>query len=128
MSLSFIADVIVIIHFLFILFVIFGGIFSYFNNKWVWLHIPAVLWGAGIELSGGICPLTPLENRLRLAGDDPSYEPGFIEHYLLPIIYPEGLTRNIQICLGLFVLVFNLLLYSALFIRRRKNQQLNSSQ
>ncbi|MDW7773994.1 MAG: DUF2784 domain-containing protein [Desulfobulbaceae bacterium] len=119
---SILADLIVIIHFLFILFVLFGGILCFFNIKWAWMHIPAAIWGAGIEFSGWICPLTPLENRLRMSGSGTGgYSSGFIEHYLLPIIYPEELTRNIQIFLGLFVLICNLFVYSALFIKHYKN-------
>jgi len=114
------ADTIVIVHFLFILFVVFGGLFSFINIKWAWVHIPALLWGACIELSGWICPLTPLENRLRLTSGT-GYEQGFIEQYLMPTIYPEGLTRNIQIMLGIAVLVINLIVYSAVFIKRHKN-------
>jgi len=114
------AETIVIVHFLFILFVVFGGIFSFFNIKWSWVHIPAVLWGICIELSGWICPLTPLENMLRLTSGR-GYEQGFIEQYLLPTIYPEGLTRNIQIMLGIAVLVINLIVYSAVFIKRHKD-------
>ena len=119
---SILANLLVIVHFLFILFVVFGGIFSFFNIKWSWVHIPAVLWGICIELSGWICPLTPLENMLRLTSG-PGYEQGFIEKYLLPAIYPEGLTRNIQIMLGIAVLVINLIVYSAVFIKRHKNEK-----
>lgn len=119
---SILADSIIIIHFLFILFVVFGGIFSFFRIKWAWVHIPALLWGICIELSGWICPLTPLENRFRLASGK-GYEEGFIEHYLLPTIYPEGLTRNIQIILGIAVLVINLIVYFAVFIKRHKNKK-----
>jgi len=126
MPYNLLADLIVVLHFLFIVFVLFGGMLCLVNGKWAWLHVPAVIWGAGIEFSGWICPLTPLENRLRYAGDGVPHEAGFIEHYLLPIIYPEGLTRNIQIVLGLLVLVFNLLVYSAVVIKRKKKQLMAS--
>jgi hypothetical protein len=119
---SLIADLLVIIHLFFIVFVIFGAILCFFNGKWAWLHIPAVLWGAGIELTGRLCPLTPLENRLRLAAGGPEYDVGYISHYFLPMIYPTGLTRNIQIVLGLSALLFNLLLYTAMLIRKQNHR------
>jgi hypothetical protein len=112
------ADIIFLVHFLFILFVIFGAVLSLFNMKWAWFHGPALIWGIYIELSGRICPLTPFENILRNKGSGAGYNAGFIDYYLGSLIYPEGLTRDIQIFLGLSLLVFNLLVYSAVFIRR----------
>ncbi|MBU4485781.1 MAG: DUF2784 domain-containing protein [Candidatus Delongbacteria bacterium] len=113
-------DFIVVIHLLFIIFVIFGGFLSLFKKWIIWIHIPVVIWGACVELFGWICPLTPLENWLRLGGDQQGYQGGFIEHYLMPVIYPENLTRNIQIVFGLSVLVINIVVYCILFFRSRQ--------
>lgn len=105
------ADLLVILHLAFILFVMLGGVLL-FRWPWVaWLHLPAVAWGALIELIGWICPLTPLEQHFRQAAGEGGYSGGFIEQYLLPLIYPEGLTREIQLALGLLVIIFNAVIY-----------------
>lgn len=107
-------------HFAFVLFVVLGGLLAW-RWRWViWVHLPCVLWGALIEFTGCICPLTPLENRLRQASGVTGYQSGFIEHYLMPILYPAGLTRGIQIVLGIAVIVFNLVIYTWIY-RRRAN-------
>ncbi len=111
-------DLIVLLHFLFILFVIFGGFLVWKWKKLLWLHLPAALWGALIEFGGWICPLTRLENILR-SNARGGYSTGFIEHYLLPIIYPGGLTREIQIGLGVIVLLLNMFIYGVLYMKRR---------
>lgn len=122
---SLLADGVVIIHFLFILFAMFGGLLVLYKRWFIWLHLPAMAWGATIVLFGWICPLTPLEKwLLRLAGHA-GYEGGFIEHYLFRVIYPEGLTRNIQILLGIGLLTLNLMIYTAFLLKRRKRQQIN---
>ena len=114
------ADATVIVHLAFILFVVFGGLLV-LRWRWVvWLHVPAALWGAVLEFAGCICPLTPLENRFRLASGAPTYSRSFIEHYLVPIVYPADLTREIQIVLGLMVVAINLWVYSAMWRRRAK--------
>ena len=110
-----IADLIILIHLGFILFVIFGGLLVIKWKKFIWLHIPAVLWGILIEFFGWICPLTTLENELRQINNSGGYESGFIEHYIIPIIYPLELTREIQILMGIAVIVINLLIYSIIF-------------
>jgi hypothetical protein len=120
------ADAVLLIHFGFILFVLLGGFLAW---KWAWvpwLHLPAALWGALIEFSGGICPLTPLENRLRQAAGGDGYPGSFIERYLLPVIYPAELTRDLQLLLGLLVIAVNLGVYGLLWIRR-KNKNKNKS-
>jgi hypothetical protein len=111
------ADFIVFIHFSFILFVIFGGFLVLKWRRLIWLHLPAAMWGALIEFAGWICPLTTLENWLRLANGG-GYASGFIEHYIIPIIYPSALTREIQVALGLAIILLNLLVYSKLFLKR----------
>ena len=111
------ADLLVLLHLVFIIFVMAGG-FTVF--KWPWmalLHIPAAVWGALIEFSGWICPLTPWENGLRQLAGQEGYSVGFIEHYVLPLIYPTGLTREIQIVLGSIVIAVNLVIYGVLLYR-----------
>lgn len=114
------ADLVAVLHFLFILVVVFGGLAVLRWRRLVWFHVPAVAWGAWIEFVGWGCPLTPLENWLRRSGNLADYETGFIEHYLLPIIYPAGLTRNIQLILGSLVILINLLIYAFFFRQRKK--------
>ncbi len=114
------ADAIVLLHFSFILYVVLGGLLTY---KWlclIWLHLPAVIWGAVISLAGWVCPLTPLENQMRLAAGGSHYSSSFIEHYLLPVIYPAGLSRELQIGLGIAVVGVNLLVYAGLIIKHYK--------
>lgn len=106
-----IADGLVLIHLVFICFVVFGGILV-MRWKWVSLfHLPAVAWGALIEFQGWICPLTPLEQHFRYLAGQAGYRGGFIEHYLIPLIYPGGLTRPIQTVIGVFVIIMNMIIY-----------------
>ena len=119
---SFAADLVVVLHLAFILFVVAGGLLVLRWPRLAWAHLPVVAWGAGIELIGWICPLTPLENALRRAAGQAGYAGGFIEHYLMPLIYPAGLTREIQLALGLFVLVVNLAIYTVVALRWRRSR------
>ncbi len=117
--LSVAADALVWLHLAFILFVVGGAALLWRWPRLAWLHVPAVLWGAWVEFSGTICPLTPLENRLRALAGERGYEGGFVEHYLLPLIYPQGLTPSIQLLLGGLVVAVNLALYGLWLARRR---------
>jgi hypothetical protein len=114
------ADAIVVLHMLFILFVVGGGFLALKWPKLIYLHIPAAIWGVYIEFSGGICPLTPWENWLRFRSDQMGYQGGFIEHYIIPIIYPVGLTRDVQIVLGFVALLINLVAYGLWIFQWRK--------
>ena len=114
-------DIVVAIHFAFALFAALGGFFVIWWRKIVWLHVPAVLYAALIEFSGRICPLTPLENWLRMKGVAAGYSGGMIDPLILPILYPDGLTYNLQILLGVLVLVFNALIYWQFVLKRRKH-------
>lgn len=118
LALAVAADAVVLVHLLFIVFAVLGGLLVW---RWPWLvvlHLPAAAWGVLVELMRWPCPLTPLEQRLRVAAGEAGYSGGFIEHYVLPILYPAGLTPQIQIALGLFVLGLNLLIYAGL-VRQR---------
>jgi len=107
----FLADLVLIVHALFIAFVIFGGFIVLKWHGMIWAHIPCAIWGALIELFGWICPLTYLENYFHEIGNAHSYESSFIQHYILPVIYPPGLTTETQLLLGIFVIVVNLVVY-----------------
>ena len=122
MTYRFLADIVTIVHLGFVIFAILGGLLVLQWPKVIWLHIPAALWAALIEFGGWICPLTPLENWLRIQGGDMGYSGGFAEHYLLPILYPAGLTRQTQDILGLIVLATNLMIYSYFFMRSIKHK------
>lgn len=117
------AALVVAAHLAFILFVVFGGLFALRAPRAAWLHLPAFLWGSWIELSGGVCPLTPLENELRRAAGAESYAVSFIEYYLLPVIYPGGLTRGVQLTLAAGLLLVNVVIYAWVIARWRKEKQ-----
>lgn len=114
------ADLLVAGHFAFILFAVFGGLLTLRWRKVAWLHLLALAWAAGITLVGGICPLTPLENRLREAAGGHGYRGSFIDHYLVPVIYPPGLTRTTQIAGATILIIANALIYWRLWATRRK--------
>jgi hypothetical protein len=111
------ANVLVLLHLAFILFATVGGLLLVWKPQLVWLHLPTVVWGALIEFMGWICPLTPLENHFRRLAGESGYQSGFIEHYLLPLIYPDTLTPPTQFMLGSLVLVANALIYVWLWQR-----------
>ncbi|MDH3224105.1 MAG: DUF2784 domain-containing protein [Gemmatimonadota bacterium] len=116
------ADLVVVVHFAFIVFVILGGLLALRWRRAMWLHLPAAAWGFAIEAFGWICPLTPLENRLRRASGEAGYPGGFIEHYLIPIMYPAGLTRGVQWVLAGVVVLVNVALYTLVWRRHRSHQ------
>jgi hypothetical protein len=112
------ADLIVLLHLAFILFASLGGLLV-FKWRWIaWAHVPAVAWGAWIELTGGVCPLTPIETSLREAAGQGGYEGDFVEHYIVPIVYPRALTFDIQVALGVFLLGLNAVIYAWVWRRR----------
>lgn len=117
------ADATLIVHLCFVLFVALGGFLLLRWRSVAWLHAPAAIWGALIEFMGWICPLTPLENRLRELGGEAGYPGGFIDHYLIALIYPDGLTRGAQIALGTIVLVANTALYLWAFHFRKRGRR-----
>ena len=105
------ANILVLLHLGFILFVVLGCFLVLRWNKVAYLHIPCAIWGIAIEFTGWICPLTPLEQHLRKLAGEAGYTGGFIAHYITPLVYPEGLTRGMQIWIGIFILVVNLGIY-----------------
>ena len=117
------ADLLLITHAAFIAFAVMGGLLVLHRRWWAWLHLPAAVWAATVVSMGWICPLTPWEQSLRLAAGQQGLSGGFIEHYLLSAIYPPGLTRRVQIVLGVGVVVFNLGVYALVWraVRKSKN-------
>ena len=121
MLLSLLADLVLVVHATFILFVVLGGLLVLWQPRIAWVHIPCAIWGAWVELAGWICPLTPLEVDLRTRAGEIGYEGGFIERYVTTALYPQGLTREIQIGLGIAVVAVNVIIYVVAIKRARNN-------
>jgi hypothetical protein len=120
LSPSSLADLVVVLHFTFVLFVVFGGLLVLRWPRLAYVHLPVAAYGALIELVGWICPLTPLEKRLREQAGLEGYEGDFVEHYILPVLYPSGLTRGVQLVLGALVIGINVAIYGVIVKRRRR--------
>ena len=120
MAYNLLADLVVFVHFLFVLFSVLGALLVIRWRKIMWLDLPAACWAAAIEFSGKICPLTPLENWFRIRGGGAAYFGDFIGQYLLWLLYPSGLTREVQIILGVIVVGINIGVYTYLFARKKK--------
>jgi hypothetical protein len=112
------ADLVMLLHFAFVAFVVGGGLLVLWRRRLAWLHLPVVLYGASLELAGWVCPLTPVEQRLRRAAGGAGYEGGFIDHYLEGILYP-GSWGDIHVWLGVLLLAGNAVIYIQAFRRRR---------
>jgi hypothetical protein len=119
---SVLADLTLVVHFTFVLFVILGGFLVLRWQRLAWVHVPVALYGAAIEFFGWVCPLTPLENDLRQRAGEAGYEAGFVEHYLLPILYPGEMTQTVQIVLGLLVIAINAVAYGLVLRQRRRRR------
>jgi hypothetical protein len=117
------ADGVAVLHAAFVAFVVLGGLLVLRWPRLAWAHVPAAVWGVLIEFGGWICPLTPLENALRARAGQAGYAGGFVEHYVLRVLYPEGLTREVQWVIGTVVLVLNALVYGSLWMRRRRRHK-----
>ena len=117
------ADLLVLIHFGFILFVFLGGLLVWRWPRVMWLHLPAMAWGALIEFVGFICPLTPLENRLRMAAGADVYAGGFVDRYITPVVYPDGLDRSTQLVLGTLIILINLAVYTLVAVKRKRDDR-----
>jgi hypothetical protein len=118
---SLLADLVVGLHLAFVLFVVLGGLLALRWPRIAWLHLPAVAWGALIEWRGWICPLTPLEMGLRRRAGEAGYEGGFLDHYLIPLLYPPGLTRELQLGLAVGVVLLNAVVYAVVLRRRGRS-------
>ncbi len=119
---AFLADAVVVLHLLFVVFACLGGVLV-FRFAWLkWLHIPAFLWAGYIEITGGICPLTPLENRLRFLSTEPMYATSFIERYVWNLLYPAELSHGLQVTLGVGLIVINLAVYAVVLTHYRRSQ------
>ena len=119
MAYRILADLVVIVHVAFVLFVVLGGLLVWRWRPIIWAHLPAAIWGVLIEFAGWMCPLTPLENWLRQRGQEAGYTGGFVDHYLIATLYPEQLTRELQMVLGVAVLAVNSLVYWRAFSSAR---------
>ena len=116
------ADLVVVLHAAFVVFVVAGGFLAIRRPRLAWIHVPVAVWGAAIEFGGWVCPLTPLENDLRARAGEAGYSGGFVDHYLYPVLYPVGLTERHQWVLGGLVLLLNAVAYGLLLRRRRSRQ------
>ena len=119
----FLADIVVLIHLAFIVFALLGAVLAIRWPVVVWIHLPMAIWSALVEFGGWICPLTPLENWLRMQGGASKYPGDFLAIYVLPILYPAGLTRTIQVILGSVVVVVNISIYGYIFYRYRHQKR-----
>ena len=117
------ADLTLVLHLTFILFVLFGGLLYLHRTRWIWLHLPSMLWGVWVEWAGWICPLTPLETYFRHMASSGGYQEGFVEHYLVTLIYPDQLTISLQWLLGGLILTINIFVYSCVLHKRIKQQR-----
>jgi hypothetical protein len=120
---SFLADLVVLLHFAFVLFVVLGGLLVLRWWRVIWVHVPSAIWGALISFFGWTCPLTPLENWLRELAGETGYDGGFVENYVVPLLYPGQLTRTLQIVLGMSVLAVNAVIYTAIARRWRAGRR-----
>lgn len=116
------ADLTVLVHGAFVVFVVLGGFLVLWNLRWAWAHLPAAIWGAWVEFAGQICPLTPLENHLRHLAGERGYTGGFIQHYIIPLMYPAGLTRDTQLVLGVILVAINLIAYGVAIRRALRSR------
>lgn len=116
------ADLVLIVHVVFIGFVIFGGLLALWWRPVMWLHIPTVIWTIMLEFFGWICPLTPLEKTLRETAGTTAYDGSFVEHYLVLLLYPPGLTREVQLILAAAILLINLVVYGFVWRLRRQGK------
>ena len=114
------ADVVVVLHLGFVLFVVLGGLLVVRWPRLAYVHLPAAAWGVWVEFAGWVCPLTPLENALREEGGGRGYSSSFVERYVIPTLYPEALSRELQWALGAFVLLVNAAIYLVVLRRRTR--------
>jgi hypothetical protein len=119
------ADLVLVAHFAFIILVVAGALVTFRFSWFAWIHIPAASWGAFVELTGRICPLTTMENFLRVHAGQEGYANSFVEQYIFPVIYPAGLTRQVQLLLAGLVVAVNVIIYAMILLRKRTVQDVN---
>ena len=117
------ADLTLIVHFAFIIFVVFGALLFFVSTKIIYVHVPALIWGIYIELTHSVCPLTYLENWFLQKANLTTYTEGFIQNYLVPIVYPTNLTDNLQTCLAIVLIVANMIMYGLIISKSKKNKK-----
>ena len=110
------ASLVLLAHFLFVAFAVFGGALAYFSLAWLWLHVPVVLWSSVVNFMSWTCPLTPMENSLRARAGQLGYQGGFVEHYIGPLVYPRGMPRQLELVAGASILVWNALVYAIVLL------------
>ena len=120
---EFAADLTLIVHFAFIIFVVFGALLFFVSTKIIYVHVPALIWGIYIELTHSVCPLTYLENWFLQKANLTTYSEGFIQNYLVPIVYPKNLTDNLQIYFAIVLIVANMIMYGLIISKSKKNNQ-----
>jgi hypothetical protein len=120
---EFLANITLVIHLIFILFVIFGGLLFFIFSKIIYIHLPALVWGIYIELTSSTCPLTYLENWFLYQGQFITYSNSFIQNYILPIIYPENLTTDLQIYFGVSLIIINIFIYGLILLKFKSNEK-----
>ena len=120
---EFAADLTLIVHFAFIIFVVFGALLFFVSTKIIYVHVPALIWGIYIEITHSICPLTYLENRFLQKANLTTYSEGFIQNYLVPVVYPMNLTDDLQTYLAIVLIVANMLMYGLIISKSKKNNQ-----
>ena len=113
------ADTVVALHLAFVVFAALGGLLAWRRLAYAWVHLPALAWAGFVEFSGTICPLTPLENRLRVRAGEAGYPGSFVEHYLMPVLYPAGLTPDAQRWIGAALVALNVAIYAVALARAR---------
>lgn len=111
------ANVVLLLHFGFVVLAVFGGLGVLISPRWAWVHVPIVIWSSIVNLAGWTCPLTPLENRFRAAANGAGYEGGFVQHYIWPLVYPQGMPRRLELVAGFAILFWNAVLYAYLYWR-----------
>jgi hypothetical protein len=109
------ANLVLLGHFLFVLFAVFGGFAILLDRRWAWLHVPVVAWSSIVNLAGWTCPLTPLEKRLRVAARQSGYEGGFVQHHIGPLVYPGGMPRRFELVAGISIVLWNAVVYAVLW-------------
>jgi len=120
---EFAADLTLIVHFAFIIFVVFGALLFFVSTKIIYVHVPALIWGIYIEITHSICPLTYLENWFLQKANLTTYSEGFIQNYLVPVVYPTNLTDDLQTYLAIVLIVANMLMYGLIISKSNKNYQ-----